>query len=111
MNEKLFYRMNIIGIICGLTGLLASIGWPDVILLNHYFELILLPPLILYVYFGIITKVQKRNDVYDERQNYHMTRAAAISLPYSIGAMFLLYAMYKRKHLLWSGSQFIFSSH
>jgi uncharacterized membrane protein len=40
-------------------------------------------------------KVRGTDNLYDEKQNYDMTRAAAISLPYSMVAMFLLYAMYK----------------
>jgi len=104
MNEKLFYTMNIIGIICGITGLVVSFYWGEVILTSHYFEIILLPAFLIYLYSAVIMKVQGTDNLYDEKQNYDMTRAAAISLPYSMVAMFLLYAMYKEvifEGLLW----------
>jgi len=95
MNEKLFYTMNIIGIVSGVAGLVAAIGWGEVILTGHYFEIILLPAFLIYLYSALIMQVQGSDNLYDEKQNYDMTRAAAMSLPYSIGAMFFLYAMYK----------------
>ena len=95
MNEKLFYTMNIIGIICGIAGLVASFGWGEVMLTSHYFEIILFPAFLIYLYSAIIMKVQGTDNLYDEKQNYDMTRAAAISLPYSMVAMFLLFALYK----------------
>lgn len=104
MNEALFYTINIIGIISGVVGLLVSFGWPELILKNHYFELILLPPVFLYVYSSTIMKIHKAEEIYDEKQSFDMTRAAAVSLFFSWLAMFLLYAMYKEnilKGLVW----------
>jgi hypothetical protein len=97
MNENLFYTINIIGIICGLAGLVVSVGWGEMILTSHYFEIILLPAFLIYVYSLMIMRVQGTDNIYDEKQNYDMTRAAAISLPFSIVIMFLLYAMYKEE--------------
>ena len=62
---------------------------------SHYFEIILFPAFLIYLYSAIIMKIQGTDNLYDEKQNYDMTRAAAISLPYSMVVMFLLYAMYK----------------
>jgi len=95
MNEKFFYVMNIIGIICGISGLITTLVWGEYILTSHYYEIILLPAFLIYFYSLIIMKVKGADNVYDEKQTYDMTRAAAISLPYTVGVMFLLFAMSK----------------
>ena len=99
MSEPLFYVINITGIVCGVVGLIVSFGWPQLILTHHYYELILLPVLFVYLYSGVIMKARKEDEVYDEKQIRDMTCAAAKVLPYSILAMFLLYLLYKENIL------------
>lgn len=94
MNEKVFSAMNTVGIVCGVAGLILTLVRPDLVLQHHYFELILLPVLILYLYSAVIMKV-KRKEIYDEKQTSDMTRSAAVSFVLSIVAMFLLYALYR----------------
>ncbi|MFQ5710041.1 MAG: hypothetical protein ACE5HO_21510 [bacterium] len=99
MNVGLFYAMNIIGIVFGALGLIVSFIWPNVVLEKHYFELILLPILFVYLYTAMIRKVRGAIEMYDEKQNLNMTQAAAITWPISIVAVFFLYAMYREEIL------------
>ncbi len=99
MNIRVFYVMNLVGIICGTFGIVVSFAWPDLVLEKHYFELILLPVLIFYVYSAILGKSEYRKDLYDEKQNLNMTQAAAVTWPMSIVIVFLLFAMYKEEIL------------
>ncbi len=95
MNVGVFYIMNVIGIVFGTLGIIVSFLWPDLVLERHYFELILLPILFVYVYTAIIKKVKVAKELYDEKQNLNMTQAAAVTWPISIVVVFLLYAMYQ----------------
>ncbi|MFO7915083.1 MAG: hypothetical protein R6U43_05270 [Candidatus Krumholzibacteriales bacterium] len=95
MNEKLFCAVNVIGVICGAAGLALSLAMGGKILTGHYFELILLPAVLVYLYSAMIMKSTGNEAAYDEKQNYNMTQAAALSLPFSVAGMFILYALYR----------------
>jgi len=95
MNERLFYTINIIGVVCGGAGLAASMIMKQKILNGHYFEIILLPAVIIYLYSAVVMKAGDSGDPYDEKQSFNMTQAAALSLPFSMGGMFLLYAFFR----------------
>jgi hypothetical protein len=95
MNEKLFYAINITGIACGAAGLALSLIMGERIMTGHYFELILLPAVIIYLYSAVVMKARGNKPAFDEKQGLDMTRAAALSLPFSIAGMFLLYALYR----------------
>ena len=96
ISEALFRAISIVGVVCGSLGVLVSLRWPDLVLSNHYFELILLPVLVLYVYSGVVvTAKQGGEGAYDEKQIHDMTRAAANALQYSFCAVFLLYAAFR----------------
>jgi hypothetical protein len=104
MNESLYMIMNIIGALSGITGLFASFIWGDYILTSHYYELILLPVFIIFLYSLLIIKIREGEEPYDEKQELEMTRAAALTLPFSFIGMFFIYAMYKETvitGLLW----------
>ena len=98
MSESLFYGMNIIGVVAGVIGLIASLTWTQAILTHHYFEFILLPVLVVYLYSGILKKV-KNEEIYDEKQIHDMTHAAAIAGQGSSLMILMLYALYKENIL------------
>lgn len=95
MNEKLFQAVNVIGVICGAAGLALSLAIGEEILTGHYFELILLPAVLIYLYSAMVIKSTGSEASYDEKQNHNMTRAAALALPFSVAGMFILYALYR----------------
>jgi hypothetical protein len=95
MTVELFVAVQITGIVLGAVGLLVSVVWPQRILEQHYFELILLPLAALYLYTALIGRVQGSEALYDEKQTLNMTQAAAVTWPASIGLVFLLYALYQ----------------
>ena len=94
MSESLFYGMNILGVVFGLVGVVASVSWPKTILAGHYFELILLPVLLIYLYSGVAKKAA-REDVYDEKQVHDMTKAAALAWEGSVAVILVVYALFK----------------
>lgn len=95
MNTQVFYLMNILGIAFGTLGLIMSLGWPNAILQKHYFELILLPILFVYLYTGMASRATESGEIYDEKQNLNMTQAAALTWPASMFMVFVLYAVYQ----------------
>ncbi|KAA3610542.1 MAG: hypothetical protein DWQ05_21210 [Calditrichaeota bacterium] len=95
VNIELFYSMNIIGIIFGGVGIVVSFMWPELVMERHYFELILLPILFVYIYTAMLRKSGGGKDIFDEKQNLNMMQAAAATWPMSIFVVFLLYAMYE----------------
>jgi len=99
MNETLFVATNVIGIICGIIGLVVTLVWPQFIVEMHLWELILIPFVIIHVYWAIIMKTRKTLDVLDEKQEYDMTKAAAITWGLSIPAMVFLFILYDKEIL------------
>jgi hypothetical protein len=95
MNETLFQVVNITGTVCGATGLFFSLALGEKIMTGHYFEIILLPAVLLYLYSAVVIKARGGESIYDEKQNHDMTRGAALTLPFSIGGMFILFGLYR----------------
>ena len=92
VSESFFIFINIVGIICGLLGLVVTFIYPQYIMAEHYYELILIPVFTLYMYTALVGRIQKSKEIYDEKQNLDMTRAAAFALPVTVVVMFLLFA-------------------
>ena len=99
MNETLFSITNIIGIICGAIGLAITIIFPQFIMKEHLYEIILLPFLFINVYWAIIIKVRKSEKILDEKQEYDMTQGATKAWIISIPVMLIVFWMYKGKIL------------
>ncbi|NOX89691.1 MAG: hypothetical protein GXO77_11740 [Calditrichaeota bacterium] len=95
MSVTLFYVVNVIGIVFGVLGLILTFLMQDLIMNKHYFELILLPVFFIYLYVGMLFKVKGGDELFDEKQNWNMTQAAALTFPATIVAVFFIYAMYK----------------
>jgi hypothetical protein len=95
MTVGLFYAINILGILVGIAGLALTLGRPDLVLEEHYYEVLLLPVFLSYMYFALLQIVQKSKEILDEKQALNMTQAAAATLPFAVFWVFLLYALYK----------------
>jgi hypothetical protein len=94
MNESLFILTNIIGIICGATGLLVTFIWPKYVIELHLWELIVIPFALVYIYWGVIVRKLKTKDIIDEKQDFDMTKAGAFTMAFSIFAMTILFVLY-----------------
>jgi len=95
MNEPLFYLIHIIGIISGFLGIVVTVIFPDEIMTNHLYELILLPVFFVYVYSAILMRIKKGEDILDEKQNRDMLYAISISWIVCFISMFFIYALFK----------------
>ena len=112
MNETTFIISTVIGMICGAVGLVLTIVWPDGLLDLHLWELIMLPFVLMNIYWAIIMRVQKTVIIVDEKQAYNMTSAAGVTWAWSIPIMVLVFVLYQQSVLsgvLWFPS-YLFAS-
>ena len=112
MNETTFIISTVIGMICGAVGLVLTIVWPDGLLDLHVWELIMLPFVLMNIYWAIIMRVQKTVIIVDEKQAYNMTSAAGVTWAWSLPIMVLVFVLYQQSVLsgvLWFPS-YLFAS-
>lgn len=95
MNETLFVLYFITGIICSAIGLVVTVMYPRFITVKHLWELIILPFILINIYWAIIIRTRGKQDMIDKKQEFDMTRGAALSFAGSIPAMTILYELYK----------------
>jgi len=95
MTERSYVIIHWIGLISGLIGIVLTFMFPTSILREHIYELVLLPVVAAYaVYPAIVARVTRSNELYDEKQIWDTTRAAALSLGGTTMTMFMVYAYY-----------------
>lgn len=97
MNETLFSVTSIVGIICGAAGLVVTVLWPQFIVQLHLWELILMPFVLLNIYWAVIMKTRRSAQILDEKQLFDMTHAAAVTWGVSITAMAILFVLTRRE--------------
>jgi len=97
MNERLFIVTNIVGVICGIIGLAVTFLWPQFIVELHLWELIVAPFALIYIYWLMIVRIRKNSEIIDEKQDYNMTKAGAITMSFSIPAMVIMFMLYYNK--------------
>ncbi|RMG83119.1 MAG: hypothetical protein D6707_01635, partial [Bacteroidetes bacterium] len=95
MNQAIFYLVHSMGILCGLAGLGATIWIGSEIMVKHYFELLMMPLFLCYLFLAILFRIQGEDKVLDEKQNLNMTQAAAFAFVATLFFSFLLYAVDK----------------
>jgi len=96
MSETLFITTCVIGVICGILGLIVTFIWQELVVETHLFEFILIPFILIYIYWAIIMDVKRTSeltDLLDEKQITNMTSAAATTLALSSGIMLIMYFM------------------
>jgi len=97
MNERLFIITHVIGVICGLIGLVVTFIWPQVIIEWHLWEIIITPFALMEIYWLLIMRIRKTAAVLDEKQDYNMTKAGAITMAFLIPAMVIMFMLYYDK--------------
>jgi hypothetical protein len=91
LSEPLYMLTAVIGMICGVLGLILTFVDPEKIIELHLWELILVPFVLVYVYWGIARRAGGSAGLPDEKQEHDMTKAAATTWALSIPAMALLF--------------------
>jgi len=94
MNESIFIVTSVIGIICGAVGLAVTFFFPVYIIDLHLWEFIIMPFVLINVYWAIIMKVRKTVRILDEKQAFDLTNAAALTWAGSIPAMVIVFLLY-----------------
>jgi hypothetical protein len=97
MNERLFIITHVIGVICGLIGLVVTFIWPQFIIEWHLWEIIITPFALMEIYWLLIMRIRKTAAVLDEKQDYNMTKAGAITMAFLIPAMVIMFMLYYDK--------------
>ncbi len=97
MNEKLFIITHIIGVICGIVGLAVTFIFPHSIVELHLWELIIMPFVLIEIYWLMIVRIRKTSDLIDEKQDYNMTKAGAYTMWALIPAMVIMFQLYYNK--------------
>ena len=95
LSERAYRIIHWIGLLSAIAGTIVSVLFPGAILKEHLYELFLLPVVAAYaVYPTIIARATRSTELYDEKQIWDTTRAAALSLGATTMTMFVVYAYY-----------------
>ncbi len=95
MHETLFTLTNLIGILCGLTGLAMTMVQPEKIIEYHLWELIAVPFALVYLYWLLLGKINSGKESIDEKQVFNMTSAAAFAWILSIPVMVFVFMLFQ----------------
>jgi len=94
LNDKVFIGTQIIGIFSGVTGLFITFLYPENIIRLHLWELLIMPYVIVQVYWLIIIRIKKTSIITDEKQEFDMSRAGGITFGLSMPGMIILFILY-----------------
>ncbi|MFW6140548.1 MAG: hypothetical protein ACOC5S_04255 [Acidobacteriota bacterium] len=93
-NESLFIASHILGMVCGIIGLTATLLWKETVIKIHLFEFMVVLFGLIFVYWAIILKARKSakiSDIIDEKQRDNIKGSAALSLFVVTGIMLIMY--------------------
>ena len=104
MSTKIFILTQIVGVLCGMTGLIVTFVWPHLIVEMHLWELIVLPFALMYAFWGLIIRIRKNAEIIDEKQDFDMSIAGALTMALTIPAMVVMFILDSHnmvQELLW----------
>jgi hypothetical protein len=96
VGERLFIATQVVGMLCGVVGLVVIFAWPQQALESHLWELMVLPYALVYFYWIIIMRRARRLDVVDEKQGLNMATAGGVTVGLGIFAMFVAFVLHDR---------------
>ena len=80
INQNIYTITNVLGLFTGIFGLLAIFIWPPEVVKSFLWKLIIMPYVLIWIYCGMIMTGKKTSDIYDEKQDYDMTKGAAVTM-------------------------------
>ncbi len=80
INQNIYTVTNVLGLFTGILGMLAVFIWPSEVVKSFLWKLIITPYVLIWIYCGMIMIGKKTSDIYDEKQNYDMTKGAAVTM-------------------------------
>jgi Ca2+/Na+ antiporter len=93
ISEKLFVTTCLVGAVCGAVGLAVLFAWPQRVLGWHLWELAAMPLVLLYAYWIAMARAARTDRTLDEKQDFDMTRAAALTSSFSVPVMCVPFAV------------------
>ena len=97
MTVPLFITTNIVGIVCGIFGLIAIFLWHEFIIEAHLWELIIFPYVLVWVYWLIIIRIRKKSVIVDEKQEWDMSQAAGFTFGGTIVILSIMFQLSMKK--------------
>ncbi|MBC8181988.1 hypothetical protein H8E88_12795 [candidate division KSB1 bacterium] len=80
MTVPIFITTNIVGIACGIFGLVGIFIWKEFIIEAHLWELIIFPYTLVWVYWLMVIRLKKTSIIVDEKQEWDMSQAAGSTI-------------------------------
>ena len=93
IGEKLFVATCVVGLLCGAAGLVVLLAWPQHVLAWHLWELAAMPLVLLYAYWIARMRAGATGRPLDDKEDFDMTRAAALTWSFSVPAMAVPFAL------------------
>jgi hypothetical protein len=97
MTVPLFVVTNIVGIVCGIIGIIGIFLWKGFIIEAHLWELIIFPYALVWVYWLIIIRLKKTSVIVDEKQEWDMSQAAGITFGGTILTLSIMFQLSMHK--------------
>jgi hypothetical protein len=93
ISETLFVATCVVGAVCGAVGLVVLFAWPRQVLAWHLWELAAMPLVLFYAYWIAVVRAARTDRALDDKQDFDMTRAAALTWSFSVPAMAVPFAL------------------
>jgi len=87
-------KLILLGSLCAAVGLIVLFAWPQQTREWHLWELTVMPLVLIYAYWMAVMRRARTTDVIDEKQDFDMTKGAALAWTLSIPAMFLASSLF-----------------
>jgi hypothetical protein len=97
MTVPLFITTNIVGIVCGIIGIMGIFLWKGFIIEAHLWELIIFPYALVWIYWLIIIRLKKTSVIVDEKQEWDMSQAAGITYGGTIVTLSVMFQLSMHK--------------
>lgn len=91
MSVALFVGTNIIGIIVGISGVIATLFCRENLIESHLWELLIMPYVLVWIYWLIIMRIQKSTFIVDEKQEFDLLNAAGAMIAGTILVFALMF--------------------
>jgi hypothetical protein len=99
ISEAAFLTTCVVGILCGVTGLVATFAWPERVLEWHLWEVMAMPLVLAYVYWLLVMRKAGTGAVLDEKQEMDMVHAGSFTFALSIPSMMVASVLHDKGFL------------
>ena len=99
LMEGFFSLFILVGMVCGLFGLIATYLWPDVIEETHLMFTITIPFFMMFTFLRMVKKIKRNSEIFDEKQRYDLSQAGYTTM--TLGFVYMLFNRFIFNVNLW----------